>query len=232
MNSTLRSVTVLIFSLSISSPAILAQTSKDSILQRQINLRDDYINKIKAMGFTPSLNPPPIVLNNPRSWGNYDDSANIIETCDWNTLPAEQRAVFADFANKTGNGMTAERFFQLAVYQWIFVHELSHWWRACQHQTAEPYENEKAANRLASAYWRERDPSFYRFMLGVFKGVVENSPSPVPSGQLKEKYLNDNYQKLPGGKAYSWYQSIMIIEVSQEIPPITFEQAVKKSGIK
>ena len=60
--------------------------------------------------------------------------------------------------------------------------------------------------------------------------MVDNSPSPVPPGQPKEKYLNDNYQKLPGGQAYSWYQSIMIIEVSHELPPITFEEAVKNSG--
>jgi hypothetical protein len=116
-------------------------------------------------------------------------------------LPPEQRAVFEGFAHQQGNGMTGERFFQLAVYQWIFVHELSHWWRACQHVTAEPYENEKATNRLASAYWRERDPEFYQFMLSVFKGLLAHSPSPVPPGQAKEKYLNDNYQKLPGGQA-------------------------------
>jgi hypothetical protein len=229
MDAILRKTAVSILLLGILSPAIRGQTSKDSIVRRQAALRDDYIHKIKAMGFIPSLSPPKIILDNPRSWGNYDDSANTIETCDWHTLPPEQRAVFADFANKKGNGMTGERFFQLAVYQWIFVHELSHWWRACQHQTAEPYENEKAANRLASAYWRERDPSFYKFMLSVFSGVVGNSPSPVPPGQSKEKYLNDNYQKLPGGQAYSWYQSIMIIEVSQEIP-VSFEEAVKNSG--
>ena len=229
MYNILRKAFVLLLFWSVLGPTVSAQMSNDSILKMQAALRDDYINKIKAMGFIPSLSPPKIILDNPRSWGNYDDSANTIETCVWQTLPPEQRAVFADFANKTGNGMTAERFFQLAVYQWIFVHELSHWWRECQHQTAEPYENEKAANRLASTYWREQDSSFYRFMLGVFKGVVENSPSPVPSGQLKEKYLNDNYQKLPGGKAYSWYQSIMIVEVSQEIP-VSFEKAVKNSG--
>lgn len=229
MHDILRKATVSILLLGTLSSAIRAQTSKDSIVRRQKALRDDYINKIKATGFTPSLNPPKIILDNPRSWGNFDDSANAIETCDWNTLPPEQRAVFANFASREGNGMTGETFFQLAVYKWIFVHELGHWWRACQHQTAEPYEEEKAANRLASAYWRQRDPSFYRFMLGVFKEVVQNSPSPVPSGQSKEKYLDDNYQKLPGGQAYSWYQSIMIVEVSQEIT-VSFEEAVKNSG--
>ncbi len=69
-------------------------------------------------------------------------------------------------------------------------------------------------------------------MLSVFKGVVDNRPSPVPPGQSKEKYLDDNYQNLPGGAAYSWYQSIMIIEVSQETPPATFEQAVRNNGKK
>jgi len=229
MDVILRKIAVSILLLGILSPAIRGQTSKDSIVGRQAALRDDYINKIKAMGFIPSLSPPKIIFDNPRSWGNYDDATNTIRTCDWSTLPPEQRAIFTDFANKEGNGMTGETFFQLAVYKWIFVHELSHWWRACQHQTAEPYENEKAANRIASAYWRQRDSPFYTFMLGVFKGVVENSPSPVPSGQLKEKYLNDNYQKLPGGQAYSWYQSIMVVEVSQEIP-VSFEEAVKNSG--
>jgi hypothetical protein len=226
----LRVAAIFIFILGIRSPDVRAQKSQDSIVERQSALRDDYIHKIKVLGLAPSLDPPAIVVNNPRSWGNYKDSANTIETCDWKTLAPEQRAVFANFADKTGHGMTAEKFFQLAVYQWIFVHELGHWWRACQHQTAEPYEEEKAANRLASAYWRERDPSFYQFMLSVFKAVVDHGPSPVPPGQAKEKYLNDNYQKLPGGQAYSWYQSIMIIEVSQEMPPVTFEQAVKHSG--
>ena len=212
------------------SQSVSAQTSEDSVMKRQTALRDDYINKIKGMGFTPSLNVPPIVLDNPRSWGNYNDSANIIRTCDWKTLPEEQRAVFTAFANQSGNGMTGEKFFDLAVYQWIFVHELSHWWRACQHQTAEPYEEEKAANRLASAYWRQYDPAFYRFMLSVFNGVLEHQPSPVPPGQPKEKYLNENYQHLPGGPAYSWYQSIMIVEVSRETPAESFEQAVKSAG--
>jgi hypothetical protein len=203
-----------------------AQQSKDSVMARQTALESDFVNKITAMGFKPSLPAPKIILDNPRSWGNYDDSANILETCDWTTLPAEQKAVFENFATKTGHGMTGKKFFRLAVYQWIFVHELGHWWRACQHLTADPYENEKAANRIAYAYWNDRDPSFDQFMLGVFQAVVANNPSPVPPGQSKEQYLKDNYNNLPGGAAYSWYQSIMIVEVSKERPVLTFQQAI------
>jgi hypothetical protein len=214
----------------ISTAAVQAQQSKDSVLTRLTALRDDYVDKIKAMGYKPSLKLPPIVLDNPRSFGNYDDSLNIIHTCYWPTLPPEQRAIFENFAQHSGNSMTGEKFFQLAVYQWIFIHELSHWWQACQNFKSDPYETEKGANRIASAYWNERDPEFYKFMLSVFQGVLDHYKSPVPAGISKEKYLDDNYQKLPGGQDYSWYQSIMIVEVSKEKPFETFKEAIKLAG--
>src|ERR1700761_4370223 len=86
--------------------AVSAQLSKDSIVKRQNALVDDYVGRIKAMGFSPSLARPALIVDNPRSWGNYDDSANTIETCDWSTLPAEQKAVFTAFADSKGGGMT------------------------------------------------------------------------------------------------------------------------------
>ena len=208
----------------------LVGRAQDSIVVRQTALRDDYVNKVKALGLTPSLVPPPVVVSNPPSWGNYDDSANIIETCNWQTLPQEGKAVFENFAVMHGDGMTGERFFQLSVYQWIFVHEVSHWWRKCQHMESSHYEEEKAANRLATAYWRDRDPAFYQFMLSVFKGVLAHRPSPVPAGVSKESYFNEHYNNLPGGPAYSWYQSVMIVEVSEETPALSFAQAVRSGG--
>jgi len=216
--------------LMISGTTVQAQQSKDSVLTKLITLRDDYVGKIKAMGYKPGLKLPPILLDNPRSFGNYDDSLNVIHTCYWPTLPPEGRAVFNNFAEHMGNGMTGEKFFDLAVYQWIFIHELSHWWQACQNFKSDPYETEKGANRIASAYWNDRDPQFYKFMLGVFQGVLDHRPSPVPPGVPKEKYLDDNYQKLPGGDAYTWYQSIMIVEVSKENPFETFKQAIQLAG--
>ncbi|MGN6181402.1 MAG: hypothetical protein ACTHNW_19620 [Mucilaginibacter sp.] len=166
------------------------------------------------MGFTPSLDAPKIVLDNPRSFGNYEKESNVLHTCDWNTLPPPARDLFNNAAKRAGNGMTGQAYFESSVYKWIFVHELGHWWRACQHQTADPYENEKAANRIATAYWREVDPAFYAFKLNTFQQVVNTVPNPVPAGQDKEAYLNNNYDKLPGASAYTWYQATMIVEVS------------------
>jgi hypothetical protein len=214
----------------ISNHIIKAQTHEDSVKVELNALRDDYISKIEKLGFKPRLKIPPIVLDNPRSFGNYDDTLNVIHTCNWNTLPQDGKDFFNGFAQHLGQGLTGEKFFRLAVYKWIFIHELSHWWRACQQQTADPYENEKAANRIDAAYWHDKEPEFYQFMLLVFNDVLKNTPNPVPAGQQKEKYLNDNYQKLPGGSAYTWYQSIIIVEVSKEVPFETFKQAVENSG--
>ncbi|WP_461453226.1 hypothetical protein [Mucilaginibacter sp.] len=221
----------ILFSILICANSVIqAQQSKDSVMARLTSLRDDYVGKIKAMGYTPRLALPPIVLDNPRSFGNYDDSLNVVHTCYWPTLEPEGKAVFDNFAKQMGHGMNGEKFFQLAVYQWIFIHELSHWWQACQNYKSDPYETEKGANRIATAYWNDRDLKFYQFMLSVFQGVVDHVPSPVPAGFAKEKYLDDNYQKLPGGNAYTWYQSIMIVEVSKEKPFETFKQAIALAG--
>jgi hypothetical protein len=210
--------------------AAFGQTPADTTLPKLEAFRDARVGRIKAMGYTPSLPAPPIVMDNPRSFGNYDDSNNVLHTCDWATLPQEAKAIFEGFAQRAGHGMTGRAFFNVVVYHWIFVHELGHWWRKCQHQEAQPYTEEKAANRIAAAYWHEVDPAFYTWQVRVFQGVVDHRPSPVPAGISKEQYLNDNYQKLPGGQDYSWYQSIMNVEVSHEQPFETFQQAIQNAG--
>jgi hypothetical protein len=219
-----------LFFLSVIITTVQAQQSKQAIMAKLSALQDDFTHKIAEMGYKHSLKYPPIVLDNPRSFGNYGDSTNVLHTGYWPTLPAEDKAAFTNIAKNAGKGISTERFFELVVHQWIFVHELGHWWRACQHVTADPYENEKAANRIAAAYWNARDPAFYKFMLNIFSNVIEHRPSPVPAGISKEKYLKDNYNKLPGGAAYSWYQSIMNVEIGKEKPFETFKQAVAMAG--
>ena len=62
------------------------------------------------MGNRVRLNPPQIVMDNPSSFGNYNDTTNTLHTCDWNTLPPNGRAVFDGFAVNMGHGMTGETF--------------------------------------------------------------------------------------------------------------------------
>jgi len=207
-----------------------AQQKEDTVLIKLTALRNDYTSKITAFGYAFNRKVPEIVMNNPRSFGNYDDSTNVIQTSDWKTTPKEIQDFFSKLAAGMDPGISGQVFFELAVHRWIYIHELGHWWRACQNVTADPYENEKAANRIASAYWKETDPKFYDFMLRYFKAALLHNASPVPPGQSKEQYLKNNYDKLPGGSAYTWYQAMMIVEVSKEKPFESFKQAIQLSG--
>jgi hypothetical protein len=209
--------------------ALHAQT-KDSVTMKANVLRDEFVNKIKAAGFTPSLPPPMIVFDNPRSYGNYSADSNILHTSDWKTLDTESKGRFEASAASGGNGMTGERYFELTAHQWILIHELGHWWRACQHQTAKPYENEMAANRIAIAFWREKDPAFMEFKRAGYQRMITVMRSPVPEGQAKSDYLNTNYDKLPGGQAYTWYQATMIVDGCAEMPVATFKEMIGRAG--
>ena len=209
---------------------LLYAQSTDSVVVKAMALRDEFVGKIKAIGFPPVLPPPKIVFDNPPSFGNYSVDSNILHTSDWGTLDAESKGRFNAVASGIGNGISGERYFELSVHQWILVHELGHWWRACQHQTAKPYEDEMAANRIAIAFWREEDPAFMAFKLAGFQRFLTMLPSPVPAGESTIDYLNNNYDKLPGGQAYTWYQATMIVDGCKEIPAPTFRQAIGRSG--
>lgn len=222
-------VFLLFFGILVKGSAICAQPM-DSVAAKATALRDEFVAKIRGMGFSVSLPAPKIVFDNPRSYGNYSADSNVLHIADWNTLDAESKGRFNAAAGSQGSGMTGEQYFELSVHQWIFIHELGHWWRACQHQTAKPYENEMAANRIAIAFWREKDPAFMAFKLAGYQRTLKMFPNPVPSGVSKVDYLNNNYDKLPGGQAYIWYQASMIVDGCAESPTRSFRQAVESSG--
>lgn len=219
----------LLLALIVTTGRLHAQTI-DSVTIEVNSLRDEFVSKIKGLGFSPSVPPPKIVFDNPRSFGNYDEDSNVLHTSDWGTLDPASKARFAAAAERIGNGMTAESYFELSVHRWILVHELGHWWRACQHQMAKPYESEMAANRIAIAFWREKDPAFMAFKLAGYQQLLKVLPSPVPVGALKVEFLNSNYDKLPSGQGYTWYQASMIVDGCNESPAPTFRQAIERSG--
>jgi hypothetical protein len=95
-------------------------------IKKVTDLRDDFINKIKSFGFTPNLPAPAIIFTNPPAYGNYNDSANILEMGDWTTLPNEKKAYFIAEAKQIGNGETGESFFEKGIYKWVMIHELGH----------------------------------------------------------------------------------------------------------
>ena len=87
-----------------------------------------------------------------------------------------------------------------------------------------------AANGIATADWHEQDSVVMNFQLAVFKNFTKNFSSPVPAGQSKRDFLNNNYDRLPGGPAYIWFQLEMIMDAYNKNPTLKFKEAIKNLG--
>ena len=208
------------------------RAERTATLAKVTALRDQVIAKIGAAGFTCPLPPPTIVIEDVPSYGNFQNESNHLRTSDWTVLTPQEKAFFFKIA-AAGNDENAVRaFFERAVHQWIFVHELGHWWQNCRGAITgrPPYGVEYGANRFALAYWREQDPKFAASMSAFFGGMLANMPSPVPAGQTVEPYFNANYQELGPSPAYPWFQARMIVTASGEQPAPAFAAVV--AGMK
>lgn len=207
--------------------------SKAATLAKMTGVRDRVIEKIHAAGFTCPIAPPTIVVEDVPSFGQYSDETNTLRTTDWTVLNAHERTFMYQLAGPGADEATARALFEKAAHGWIFVHELGHWWQACRGYIAthSHYEVESGANRISMAYWRETDPSVVTLMMGLFNGILEHQPSPVPAGQNVEDYFNANYEQLGPTPLYPWFQAKMSVTVETEKPVPTFAvvlAAVKK----
>ncbi len=207
--------------------AATAQTpATAATLQGATDLRDRFIQRVHAAGFSCSLAAPTIVVEDVPSFGQYDFESNTLRTSDWTLLNPKEKAFFLQLAGPGATDSTAHAVFDKAAHQWIFVHELGHWWQACRHFTTDtqsPWQVESGANRISLAYWREKDPSVVALMFSLFHGVLDHAPSPVPAGQPVESYFNTNYQTLGPSPAYPWFQSKMVVILEDEKPAPTLD---------
>ena len=122
----------------------------------------------------------------------------------------------------------AHQLFDVA-HQWIFIHELGHWWQACGGGNGgrSHYQVEFAANRIALSYWREVNRGIAETMRPVFQAVVDHAHSPVPPGQSVENYFNANYETLGPSPKYPWFMSRMSLAAFDETPSPTFAATLK-----
>jgi hypothetical protein len=203
-----------------SNPALMAQL---------VALRDSFVSQLKREGFQPSLPPPTIILDNPPSFGNYEDGKNLLHIADWSALSADDQARFERVAAMLDQGQTGEQAFDDGVHHWVFIHEMGHWWQACEHKTTGThYAEEYGANRIAAAYWRLNDPSFMERTKHKMTVVIPFLPNPVPEAESKEKYFNANYETLARTRGYIWYQYDMVLNVESEKPLPSFQQALQQ----
>lgn len=194
-----------------------------------IAVRDAFVARVKADGFSCPIAPPRIVVEDIPSWGNYREETNTLSTSEWTLLQPREKAFFLQLAGPNATEADAKDLFDRASHRWIFVHEMGHWWQACRHESAKPYATEYEADRIAMAYWREADAAVVPRMMPIFHVVLDHSPNPVPGGQDVEAYFNANYQTLGPSPAYPWFQSRMVVTAFEETPPPTFAMTLEQT---
>ena len=121
--------------------------------------------------------------------------------------------------------------FEMDSHHWVFIHELGHWFQACRGvpHDARHWAKESGANRIAAAYWRERDPAVVPHMHAAFEQVIAHAPNPVPAGQDVETYFNANYEQLGPTPAYIWFASKMCLIMLDEMPAPAFKQVLEET---
>jgi hypothetical protein len=213
----------------ISPPATSQAESNKELMTQLLALRGSFTKAIKAQGFTPRLPAPTIVLDNPPSYGNYENDKNVLHIAVWSALTDEQRGRFERLSRLLNNGKAAEETFEESVHHWIFVHELAHWWQACQRKiSSNHYSVEYGANRIAAAFWRQNDPYLMQRTENRMATVIRTLPNPLPEGQTEGAYFNENYEKLGPTPAYIWFQYTMVLKVQAERPLPSLKQTLSK----
>ena len=107
---------------------------------------------------------------------------------------AREEYLFYQLAGPGASEDAVRAEFETDAHQWIFVHEMGHWWQACRSVVdhGKHYAQETGANRIAAAYWRQQDTSVVSHMRAGFQMVLDHAPNPVPSGEPVQAYFDAN----------------------------------------
>ena len=205
------------------------ERERATTLAKATTVRDAFVARIRADGFSCPIPVPVILVEDVPSFGQYDGKANIIRTSDWTLLNPQEKAFFFQLAGPGAKEADVRAMFDKAAHGWIFIHELGHWWQACRNVTTSnigPYQVEYGADRISLAYWREVDPAIVATMMPIFQSVLANAPNPVPAGEKVEAYFDKHYQELGPSPAYPWFQSRMNVAAYEEKPAPTFAQSL------
>jgi hypothetical protein len=192
-------------------------------------LRDAFVKATVAAGFSCAIAPPTIVVEDVPSFGQYNTAKNTLRTSSWEQMSKREKGIFYQLAGPGANEETVRAEFETDAHHWILVHEMGHWWQACRGVVAngKNYAQESGANRIAAAYWRERDATVVTHMRAAFQMVLDHAPNPVPAGRDVETYFDANYETLGPSPAYPWFQSRMCVTVIDETPVMSFADVLK-----
>ena len=219
------------------TPATTNQPVGDSGIEatraQMASLRDEFVKATVKAGFTCPIAPPTILVVDVPSFGNYDPESNTLKAACMGAVNGRVRGGASIDCSGLGQARceAARAEFETGVHHWVFVHEMGHWWQACRGvvHPDKHYAVEFGANRIAAAYWQERDPQVVAHQRAVFEGLLKRSPRPIEEAQDVESYFDANYEKLGPTPVYIWFQAQMCIAAFDEKPVPTFAQALKQT---
>jgi len=145
------------------------------------SLRDEFVKAAVKAGFTCPIAPPTILVVDVPSFGNYDPESNTLKTPAWEQLTDGERGRFYRLLGPGTSEAAARAEFETGAHHWVFVHEMGHWWQACRGlvNADKHYAVEFGANRIATAYWQERDPQVVAHQRAVFEGLLSDLQAPL-----------------------------------------------------
>jgi hypothetical protein len=172
----------------------------------------------------------------------YDGARkNGIHQTYWIDVPAGMRSAFNDWAATTPDNPTGEHLYEDLFFRFFFLHEFGHWAneqvvsqrhdatanRARRNFERNKWEDELNANRVAVAWWRERDPKFLDGLVRDLRLILASLPSPVPAGEDDKAYFSRNlWELVKDPNKYGWYQLRLIVIAYEERPALTYQQTI------
>ena len=201
----------------------------DAALLRELGeLRDAFVRRIDEEGYR--LCPRPhIELGTGPAGGDYLSERNLIRITLWSQLSAQQRDGFAGVAGAAGAPQAARAVYESGTYRWVFVQQLGHWWQDCRDMARpESYAAQSGANRMALAFWRERDPRFAAAIVAGAVHLVSAVPDPLPAAEAAQTWLERHPGEASQSPAYEWLQAKMIATLAQEVPQPSFHKSLSQ----
>ena len=107
-------------------PAAETAATKATLVE-MTGLRDSFVKRVQAAGFTCPIAPPRIVVEDVPSFGQCNPETNTLRTSDWTLLNPREHALFVQLAGPGADEEKVRGLFETAAHRWIFIHELGHW---------------------------------------------------------------------------------------------------------
>ena len=195
--------------------------------------------KVHVPGYA-AFTPPKVMLDAGTGVSFFSYGQQTVHEAQFSDLPAPMQDIWKQWSGYTTDEPTGKALFDDMFHRFFFVHELGHWMASqviaglpdsemavvAKNEGNNAWDREIAANRIATAWFREHDPQYLAKLVADFRTIQAHLPDPVPAGVDKKTYFTENYQTLgQDPMAYGWYQLQMVLLVYDE-PARSFQQVL------